>query len=80
MRDLITGAGCEVWYLPSYAPDLSPSEEAFAKLKTLLRRAAARTKEALLDAIGMALNQITRGDAHGFFAHCGFQLPQPADH
>ncbi len=80
VRELISGAGCELWYLPSYSPDLSPIEEAFSKLKTLLRRAAARTKEALLDAIGLVLGQITTSDAHGYFTHCGFQLPQPTDH
>ena len=80
VRELISGAGCDLWYLPSYSPDLSPIEEACSKLKTLLRRAAARTKEALLDAIGVALGQITPSDAHGSFIHCGFQLPQPTDH
>ena len=80
VRELVTGAGCELWYLPSYSPDLSPIEEAFSKLKTLLRRAATRTKEALLDAIGVALDQITSSDAHGYFTHCGFQLPQLTDH
>ncbi len=80
VRELITGAGCEVWYLPSYSPDLSPIEEAFSKLKTLLRRAAARTKEALLDAIGMALSEITGSDAQGYFTHCGFIIPRVMDH
>jgi len=80
VRALISGAGCERWSLPAYSPDLSPIEEAFSKLKTLLRRAAARTKEALLDAIGLALGQITTSDAPSYFTHCGFQLPQPTDH
>ncbi len=80
VRELISGAGCELWYLPSYSPDLSPIEEAFSKLKTLLRRAAARTKEALLDAIGSALSEITSSDARGYFTHCGFLLPQAKDH
>jgi transposase len=80
VRELISGARCDLWYLPSYSPDLSPIEEACSKRKTLLRRAAARTKEALLDAIGVALGQITPSDAHGSFTHCGFQLPQPTDH
>ena len=80
LRERISGAGCELWYLPSYSPDLSPIEEAFSKLKTLLRRAAARTKEALLDAIGSALSEITSSDARGYFTHCGFLLPQAKDH
>ncbi len=52
VRALIEAYGCELWYLPAYSPDLSPIEEAFSKLKGLLRRAEARTREALEDAIG----------------------------
>ena len=72
IRTLIEGAGCELWYVPASSPDVSPIEEAFAKLKLLLRRAAARTKAALLDAIADALAHITAADAHGFFTHCGY--------
>lgn len=55
VRTLIETCGCEIWFLPSYSPDVSPIEEAFSKLKTLLRRAAARTSEALQAAIAHAL-------------------------
>lgn len=79
VRTLIEACGCEVWYLPAYAPDLSPIEEAFAKLKTLVRRAAARTKAALLDAIASALAHITATDAHGFFMHCGYMVHTLSD-
>lgn len=72
VRTLVEACRCALWYLPAYSPDLSPIEEAFAKLKTLLRRAAARTNAALLDAIAAALPQITAADANGFFAHCGY--------
>ncbi len=72
VQALIEARGCELWYLPAYSPDLSPIEEAFAKLKTLLRRAAARTREALLEAIAAALDQITAADAHGFVQHSGY--------
>jgi transposase len=75
-RELVEERGCEVWYLPSYSPDLSPIEEAFSKLKTLLRKAQARTKEALLEALGASLSQITAADARGYFAHCGYH-PHP---
>jgi transposase len=74
VRAAIEARGCELWYLPPYSPDLSPIEEAFAKLKNLLRRAAARTREALLDAIAVALDHITATDAQGFFQHCGYQV------
>lgn len=69
---LIAAKGCELWYLPAYAPDLSPIEEAFSKFKQLLRRAGARTREALHQAMANAIDQITQHDAHGFFTHCGY--------
>ena len=67
-------------YLPPYSPDLNPIEEAFAKLKALLRRAGARTREALLEAMGRTLGAVTARDARGFFEHRGYyraaaQLP-----
>ncbi len=61
-------------YLPPYSsPDLNPIEEAFAKLKSLLRRAGARTREALVEAMGRALDAVTKSDARGFFEHCGYR-------
>lgn len=72
VRQLIEARGCQVWFLPAYSPDLSPIEEAFSKLKTLLRRAEARTREALEQAIADALDQITGQDARGYFMHCGY--------
>ena len=58
--------------LPSYSPDFSPIEEAFSKLKAWLRRAKARTREALLDALARALEAVTPQDARGWFRHCGY--------
>ena len=55
MRELIEERGCQLLYLPSYSPDLNPIEEAFYKIKEILRRACARTREALLEALGEAL-------------------------
>jgi transposase len=72
IRELIEQRGCELLYLPAYSPDLNPIEEAFAKIKNLLRKAAARSKETLLDAIGAALSAITAEDAQGFFEHAGY--------
>jgi transposase len=69
---LLAKYGCQVWFLPPYSPDLAPIELAFAKIKQAVRRAAARTSEALAAAIAHALTLITAGDAQGFFAHCGF--------
>lgn len=75
VRTAIEAKGCQLLFLPSYSPDLSPIEEAFSKLKTALRRAGARTREALEEAIAQALLTITAQDAQGWFQHCGYLLP-----
>jgi transposase len=73
-RELIEERGCEVLYLPPYSPDLSPIEEAFSKMKGILRKAEARSRETLIEAMGRALDAITPQDARGFFEHCGYRL------
>jgi transposase len=72
VRKLIKDRGCELLYLPPYSPDLNPIEEAFAKVKGLLRRSGERTREALIEAMGRALEAVTARDARGFFTHCGY--------
>jgi transposase len=72
VRELVEARGCELMYLPAYSPDLNPIEEAFSKLKALLRRAGARTREALLEAMGRALEAVSANDARGFFEHRGY--------
>jgi transposase len=72
VRKLIEDGGCKLLYLPPYSPDLNPIEEAFSKIKRLLRVFGARTKEALVEAIGKALNRVGARDARGFFTHCGY--------
>ena len=74
IRELIEGRGCELRYLPPYSPDLNPIEEAFSKVKGMLRRAEARGREALIEAMGAALSAITSRDAKGFFEHRGYRL------
>jgi transposase len=61
-----------VCFLPPYSPDFNPIELAFSKLKTYLRQPGARTRAELDQAITAALGTITRQDAHGWFAHCGY--------
>ena len=73
VRELLRVRGCELAYLPAYSPDLNPIEQAFAKLKALLRKAGARTREALLEAMGRALDAVTADDARGFFEHRGYR-------
>jgi transposase len=70
----VEAQGCELIYLPPYSPDFSPIEEAFSKLKTLLRKVKARTRVSLVEAIGLALSAITAQDAAGYFGHCGYPL------
>ncbi len=74
VRELVEGMGCEVLFLPPYSPDFSPIEEAFSKVEGRLRKAAARTREALTEAIGRALDAVTAQDARGWFGHCGYPL------
>ena len=75
VRQAIEAKGCQLLFLPGYSPDLSPIEEAFSKLKTALRRAGTRTRDALEEAICQALLTITAQDAQGWFQHCGYLPP-----
>jgi transposase len=74
VRELLESRGCELLFLPPYSPDFSPIEEAFSKVKARLRREKARTKEALIGAIGRALGAVSGRDAKGWFTHCGYPL------
>lgn len=76
VRELIEGRGCQLWLLPSYSPDFNPIEEAFSKVKGLLRRAGARTLGALFEATGEAIRAVSREDARGYFGHCGYTILQ----
>jgi transposase len=73
VREIVEDRSCEVLYLPPYSPDLNPIEQAFSKLKAVLRRAEARTREALVETMGRALDAVTVRDARGFFGHCGYR-------
>jgi len=73
-RELIEAAGAELEYLPPYSPDLNPIEMVFAKVKGLLRSLAARTRQALWDAMQSVLDQVTASDAINCFRHCGYTL------
>ncbi len=73
VKELIELRGCELMYLPPYSPDFNPIEEAFAKIKGLIRKAEARSREALLEAIATAISALSAQDAMGFFEHCGYR-------
>ena len=75
VRELLDRSEFRYRYLPSYSPDLNPIEPAWAKMKGQLREVAARTADALHEALGPALDAITPQDAKGFFRHAGYVRP-----
>jgi len=76
VREIVEERGCELLYLPPYSPDFNPIEQAFSKLKGLLRKSGARTREALVEAMGLALEAVSASDARGFFEHRGYHAAQ----
>ena len=75
VRGLVEEAGCELLYLLPYSPNLNPIEEAFSKIKGILRKAQARTRDALVEALGPVLSSVSEEDARAFFEHCGYRTP-----
>ena len=74
VQQALARRGARLLYLPPYSPDLSPIEPCWSKVKTALRKAKARTREALDAAITPALPTVTGTDAHGWFMQCGYAL------
>ena len=72
VRALIEARGAILLYLPPYSPDLNPIEMAFAKLKALLRKAAARTRDSLWDAIADVISAFTKDECANYLAHAGY--------
>lgn len=72
VRRSIEAAGADLLYLPPYSPDFNPIEMAFAKLKAILKKTAARTVTELWDAIGAALDQFPPGECRNYFAAAGY--------
>jgi transposase len=72
VRQAIAAAGASIPYLPPYSPDLNPIEPLFAKLKPLLRKAAARTKAELWQTIGRLLAAVSPNECANFLSHCGY--------
>ena len=77
IRQALEARGCTLLFLPPYSPDFTPIEQAFSKLKAVLRRLGARTTEALWEAMGAAVEAITPADAVAWFAHAGYALSAP---
>ncbi len=74
VQQAIARRGARLRYLPPYSPDLSPIEPCWSKVKTVLRKAKARLREALDLAVTQALATITASDAQGWFRHCGYAV------
>lgn len=75
VREAIEARGASLLYLPPYSPDLNPIEQSFAKLKALIRKAAARNREALWNAIGQFLSRFAPQECANYFANAGYVLP-----
>jgi transposase len=75
IRQALAARGCELLFLPPYSPDFTPIEQAFSKIKAVLRGLGARTHEALQEAMRLAIETITHDDAVAWFAHAGYALP-----
>jgi transposase len=67
-------AGASILYLPSYSPDFNPIEQLFAKLKTLLRKAAARTRDALWETIGTSIEAFMPGECRNYIVNSGYEF------
>lgn len=72
IREAIAAAGASVLYQPPYSPDLNPIEQAFAKLKALLRKAAARTRDALWTTIGTSLDAFSPDECRNYLQNSGY--------
>lgn len=72
IREAIAAVGATVFYLPPYSPDLNPIEQMFAKLKALVRKAAARTRDALWDVVGRLIQTITATERRNFITNSGY--------
>ena len=73
VRAAIEAVGARLEYLPPYSPDLNPIELAWSKLKSHLRKVAARTTDSLYAAIAEGLQTLSAHNARGWFKHCGYQ-------
>lgn len=74
VREAIEAAGCTLRYLPPYSPDMNPIENMWSQVKSKLRKMAARTFDALSDAVGATVTSVSKSDCKGFFDHCGYRV------
>ncbi|HEX8117785.1 MAG TPA: IS630 family transposase [Pyrinomonadaceae bacterium] len=74
IEEVAEARGARALWLPPYSPDYSPIEQCWSKIKAYLRGAKARTREALEEALTVALGLVTKADIRGWFKHCGYSL------
>jgi transposase len=72
VREAIERRGAELWYLPAYSPDYNPIEQAWSKVKSVIRSITPKTTQQLYRAVGTALRRITRRECQNYFANCGY--------
>ncbi len=72
VNEIIEASGASIMYLPAYSPDLNPIEQVFAKLKTLLRKAMARSYDALWQIIGKLLEKFSKPECKNYFRNSGY--------
>jgi transposase len=75
IRQALEASQCALLFLPPSSPDFTPIEQAFSKIKAILRGLGACTKEALQEAVRLAIEAITQQDAAAWFGHAGYALP-----
>ena len=71
-REAIESVGAQLWYLPPYSPDFNPIEQAWSKVKSVLRSITPKTTRQLYRAVGTALRRVTRRECQNYFANCGY--------
>lgn len=72
VREAIESVGAQLWYLPPYSPDFNPIEQAWSKVKSVLRSITPKTTRQLYRAVGTALRRVTRRECQNYFANCGY--------
>jgi transposase len=72
VREAIESAGARLWYLPPYSPDFNPIEQAWSKVKSVLRSLTPTTTRQLYHAVGTALRRVSRRECQNYFANCGY--------
>ena len=73
VREAIEAVGAKLRYLPAYSPDLNPIENVYSKLKSLLRKGAARTVDALTKLVGRSIKAIAPSECAGYVRHAGYR-------